>query len=94
MNIDKVKDNLEFRSEEYIDSESFRDNFEGSEEQLKIIAQTTYQCCEEGNDDEFLNRCKSMLNSDYDYLNDNQYNEVMYKWIEELITNNGEFKGE
>ena len=89
-----VKDNLEFRSEEYIDSESFRDNFEGSEEQLKIIAQTTYQCCEEGNDDEFLNRCKSMLNSDYDYLNDNQYNEVMYKWIEELITNNGEFKGE
>lgn len=95
MDINRIKDNEE-RNEEYVDAESFRDNFQGSEDELKIIAQTVYECVDatNENDETFTDECKSMLQWDYDYLSNAQYHEVLYTYIEELIMNDGEFKGE
>lgn len=87
MNIDKIKDNMETRNEDYIDSESFRDNFEGSEEQLETVAETVYELVDATSypdDDMFMDKCESMLRCDYDYLTDDQFYEV-YNMIEKII---------
>lgn len=94
MDITKQKDNEKFKSETYVDSEYLRDNFDGSDKQLKIIAQTVYECVD-GTvpDEDFVDGCQSMLQYDYDYLKPHQEDTVL-DLIEELVCNNGEFKGE
>lgn len=87
MNIDKIKDNMETRNEDYIDSESFRDNFEGTEEQLKTIAETVYELVDATSypeDDAFLDKCDSMIQYDYDYLTKDQADTV-YQMIIKII---------
>ena len=86
MDIQKIKDNDKIRSESYIDSELFRDNFNGTDEELKIIAETVYELVDASNtnDDTFMDECKSMINCDYDYLNMDQIN-IVCKMIDEII---------
>lgn len=86
MDIQKIKDNDEIRSESYIDSELFRDNFNGTDEELKIIAETVYELVDASNtnDDTFMDECKSMISCDYDYLNMDQIN-IVCKMIDEII---------
>lgn len=80
INIDKIKDNLKTRSETYVDAESFRDNFEGSEKELKTIAQTIYDCVDGSNEDPetFGDEVNSMLQYDYDYLTKDQQDKVFW----------------
>lgn len=84
--ITKAKDNMFVNDEGYLDSELLRDNFDGSEEQLKIIAETVFECVDASNKDDwnFMDECQSMLSCDYDYLNPQQYHEVE-GFIETLI---------
>lgn len=85
MDITKQKDNQTIKNDRYVDSELLRDNFIGTDEQLKIIAQTIYECCD-GTvpDDDFMDYCYSMLECDYDYLKPHQKDEVV-KEIEKII---------
>ena len=94
MDITKQKDNQIVRDDGYVDSELLRDNFMGTDEQLKTIAQTIYECCD-GTvpDDDFQDGYNSMIEYDYDYLKEPQ-KETVRDLIEELICNDGEFKGE
>lgn len=80
VNIDKTKDNKEIRSETYVDAESFRDNFEGSEEELQIIANTIYECVDGSNEDPetFGDEVQSMIEYDYDYLTLDQQDKVFW----------------
>ena len=95
MNIDKIKDNQIVKDNGYVDSELLRDNFDGSDEHLKIIAKTIYECVDASNEDDstFMDECISMAQCDYDYLKTYQTDEVL-KLVDELCCNNGEFKGE
>ena len=66
------------------------DNFTGTEEELKNIAQTVYELVDVVSypeDDMFMEKCESMLQYDYDYLSPDQSEEV-YNMIVEII--NGE----
>lgn len=63
------------------------DNFMGTEEELKNIAQTVYELVDATSypeDDMFLDKCESMLRYDYDYLTDDQFEEV-YSMIIKII---------
>ena len=86
IDIPKIKDNLEIRSETYVDAESFRDNFEGSEEQLQVIANTIYECVDGSNEDPetFGDEVQSMIEYDYDYLTLDQQDKVF--WMVDDIT--------
>ena len=78
MDITKQKDNQTIKTNEYVDSELLRDNFMGTDEQLQIIAQTIYECCDGVvPDDGFMDYCYSMLDCDYDYLKPHQRDEVV-----------------
>lgn len=77
-----------------IDTIKIIDNFEGNEKELKNIALTVYEICCQGFDDDFHDNAQSMLDCDYDFLTEDQYNKVMYEYIEELIENDGEFECE
>lgn len=71
------------------------DNFNGEEEELKNIAMTVYECCcGQCFDDDFEDHCQSMLDCDYDFLTEDQYHQILHKYIEELIENDGEFECE
>ena len=71
------------------------DNFEGTDIELKNIAKTVFECVDGSNEDDFsfMDECESMLLCDYDFLNDNQFEDVR-RLIEELICNEGNFKDE
>lgn len=94
MDITKQKDNQVIRDDEYVDSELLRDNFTGSDEELRVIAKTVYECVD-GTvpDEDFIDGCQSMVQYDYDYLKPYQ-EDIIFELIEELVCNDGEFKGE
>lgn len=88
MDITKQKDNQTIKTNKYVDSELLRDNFMGTDEQLQIIAQTIYECCDGVvPDDGFMDYCYSMLDCDYDYLKPYQRDEIIER-IKKII--NGE----
>ena len=93
IDITKEIDNQIVKNNGFVDSELLKDNFNGSEEQLKIIAKTVYECVDATNEDDFIfmDECESMIGCDYDFLNNHQVNEVVWL-IDELICNNGKFK--
>ena len=69
-----------------MDITRFIDNFEGTEEELRTIAETVYELVDASNtnDDTFIDECESMINCDYDYLNMDQIN-IVCKMIDEII---------
>lgn len=99
--ISKAKDNNYFKGE-YVDSEILKDNFMGTEDELKVIAMTVYELCYSGSDlDEleeefgclnidYMDRVQSMIQCDYDYLSSDQQNEVE-RMVYKLEENDGEF---
>lgn len=84
--ITKAKDNMIVNDEGYLDSELLRDNFEGSEEQLKVIAETVFECVDASNEDDwnFMDECESMLSCDFEYLNNTQFHQVI-EFIDRII---------
>lgn len=84
--ITKTKDNMTNKDEKYMDSEMLRDNFNGTEAELKVIAETVFECVDATNEDDwnFMDECQSMLDCDYDYLNPQQYHEVL-EFIDRII---------
>lgn len=57
---------------------------------LKEIAKETYNICEMGDEEGFNDRCESHLLNSYE-LTDDEYDKIMFTYIEELIENDGEF---
>lgn len=54
---------------------------------LENIAKTVFECVDAvsfEDDDEFMDKCESMIYCDYNYLNDNQVNEV-FDLIEDML---------
>ena len=87
-NIEYIKDNMEERNDEYIDSEIIADNQD--QDDLARIAHEINDCVDPtptiadvGNiAAEFRERCYSMIETDYSYLDQDQVAAVM-KIIEE-----------
>ena len=84
--ITKTKDNMTNRDEKYIDSEMLRDNFNGTEAELKVIAETVFECVDATNEDDwaFMDECESMLSCDFEYLNNAQFHQVI-EFIDRII---------
>lgn len=96
MDITKYKDNEITKNDEYIDAEILADNFDGNDKQLKFIAKNVYDMVDMvsyPDDEEFMDKCDSMIGCDYDFVNPDQHHQIT-QLIDELIINNGKFKGE